>query len=70
MSTLIELEERTGLLPTQCAVLLSIPLPTYYQYRRTGKMPAVVGRFVRVLLSLPDDQLTNLISEYLFDDGL
>lgn len=70
MSVLQDLEQRTGLPVKQMARLLGCPDPTYYQYRRTGRMPPLVERFVTILLSMPEAQLNRLITQYVYDDEL
>lgn len=67
---LLELEERTGLKPPQCARLLGYALPTLYQYRRTGVMPVYAQRHLQALLLLSDRTLKNLIQEHVIGDDL
>ena len=67
MSKLIDdLRARTGLNMTQLAVLLAVPKPTLYQYRRSGEMPSSVERMLRIIARLNERQLQTLVDEYVF----
>ena len=60
----------TGLTVKQAARLLGLTSPTYYQYRRTGKMPDIVIEFIKVLTLVPRPLLENLIMENVHGDDL
>lgn len=62
---LVRFEVAFELTAAQVAMLLDCPLPTYYQYRRTGKAPAVVFRFIEVLSTIPIKVQTNLMNKYI-----
>jgi len=63
-------EIHAGLTVSQTAKLLGIAAPTYYQYRRTGKMPDIVIEFIKVLTRVPRPLLENLIRENVHGDDL
>ncbi len=61
-------EIHVGLTVQQAARLLGIAVPTYYQYRRTGKMPDSVRRHVQSLLLHSKPTLNKLIQEHVHGD--
>lgn len=60
-------EIHTGLTVQQAAKLLGIATPTYYQYRRSGKMPDSVRRHVQSISLHPQPMLNKLIQEHVYD---
>lgn len=65
---LVAFEAHSGLTVKQAVRFLDIPTPTYYQYRRTGIMPASVVRTVTLMRELPQYVLESLIAEYVYDN--
>lgn len=63
-------EIKTGLTVAQAARLLGIAAPTYYQYRRTGKIPEQVRREIEFLLLHSQVVLNKLIQEHVYGDEL
>lgn len=63
-------EIKTGLTVAQAARLLGIAAPTYYQYRRTGKIPEQVRREIEFLLLHSQTVLNKLIQEHVYGDEL
>ena len=62
-------EIHAGLTVSQAAKLLGVAAPTYYQYRRTGKMPESIRRQIQSLRLHPKSVLNNLIKEHVYDDS-
>lgn len=61
-------EIHAGLTVSQTAKLLGIAAPTYYQYRRTGKMPDSVRRQIQFLMLHSQSVLNKLIQEHVYGD--
>lgn len=61
-------EIHVGLTVQQTAKLLGIAAPTYYQYRRTGKMPDNVRRHIQSIMLHPQTVLNKLIQEHVYGD--
>lgn len=70
MKTLQEFEQTHGLTVVEAALLLGVPRPTYYQYRRTGVVPLPVERAMVFFNRMPKKAATSLIQEFVHGDTL